>query len=277
MRSGGEGERGACLPNVQVFLDRLWWRSVWPGRVLEWRGPDDHDRHWRQGEKSASLRLRLSIVDLLPLGTWSPAARDADDAVADLEQRVGHRLPADLRELHQRCRDVSLFDGRYEFLAPAAMESIGQLQCGDDTDDWAPRTWLAVIDMHDGNYIAVDLVPNADGSNSWLDCDHEVIGEARVVAVSLEELIVRALACAERPYWLERGYQPYRTLTYENPPSHWRRVDGRWYASLGDEVGPERCAQAGCERRHIVHSVMCRVHHYEMVKRRGCPFEGSER
>jgi SMI1 / KNR4 family (SUKH-1) len=218
----------------------------------------------------------LSIVDLLPTGAWSPAAPDADDAIAALEQRVGHRLPADLRELHRRCRDVSLFERRYEFLRPEAMGSIGQLQCGDDTDDCAPRTWLGVIDMHDGNYVAVDLVPNADGSNSWLDCDHEAVGEAAVIAASLEQLVQRALACPQGLYWLERGCEPYRTLKYENPPSYWRRVDGGWYASLGDEVGPEKCADAGCPRRHIVHSVMCRAHHYEMVRHRPCPFEDGD-
>jgi hypothetical protein len=215
----------------------------------------------------------LSIVDILPHGTWSPAAPDAEERIAALEARIGHPLPADLRELHLHCRDVSLLERRYKFLAPEAMRSIAELQTGDASDDWAPRTWLAVIDLWDGNYVGVDLIPSAEGSHSWLDCDHEDVGRAAVIATSLAEIIREALSHPSGLYWLEPEYRPYGKLRYENPPSFWRKLHGEWYAALGDEGGPERCMSAGCDRLHIAHSVMCRRHHYRMIYNRPSPFD----
>jgi hypothetical protein len=47
--------------------------------------------------------------------------------------------------------------------------------------------------------------------------------------------------------------------------------DRAFWASLGDEGGPELCTTDGCPRRHISLSVKCRAHHFEMVKRRAPP------
>jgi SMI1 / KNR4 family (SUKH-1) len=214
----------------------------------------------------------MSILDVLPPGSWSPASHGADEAVAALEQRVGRRLPADLAELHRRCCKISLQEDRYRFLEPAEMNPIGEVQTGDVTEDLAPRSWLAVIDLGDGNYVAVDLVPNVDGSYNWLDCFHETIGEAAVIATSLVEFVRQALAHPDGLYWLAQGHAPYRTLTYENPTSYWRKADGKYFAELGDECGPGRCANESCGRLRILHSVMCRKHHYEMVRGRPSPF-----
>jgi hypothetical protein len=101
---------------------------------------------------------------------------------------------------------------------------------------------------------------------------HENLGEAAVIATSLEELVRRALSCPDGLYWLEPAFRPYRRLKYENPPRFWRRSHGEWYATLGEERGPERCAADDCGRLRIAHSVMCRKHHYEMVHRRRSPF-----
>ncbi len=198
---------------------------------------------------------------------------DADEHIAALEQRVGHPLPTDLIELHRLSTNISLAGGRYAFLAPKAMQPIAELQVGDVGDDWAPRTWLAVVDLNDANYVGVDLISNADGSYNWLDCDHENVGRAAVIATSLEEFVREALSHRTGLYWLEPGHRPYRQLKYENPPSFWRQLHRDWYASLGDEVGPGRCASTDCARLRVTHSVMCRKHHYEMVHQRRSPFD----
>jgi len=215
----------------------------------------------------------MNVVDILPRGTWSPARPDAAERIDVLERRVGHALPSDLRELHLRCRNVVLGDDRYVFLEPERMQSIGQLQAGDSTDDHCPRTWLAIVDLHDGNYVGVDLIANADGTHNWLDCDHEDLGRATVIATSLEELVREALSWPDGLFWLQADHKPYRRIEYENPPSYWRRLHGEWYATLGEERGPELCTATGCARLHIVQSVKCRRHHYEMVHHRPSPFD----
>ncbi len=182
----------------------------------------------------------MSILDRLPPGTWSPPSADAEARVATLEQRLGHALPPDLAALHHCAQGVFLGGDRYRFLPPEAMRPIAELQAGDATEDMAPRTWLAVVDLSDGNYVGVDLVPDRNGSHDWLDCDHETLGEAAVIATSLAEFVRRALGAAGRHFWLARGHEPYRRLRYENPPSYWRRLHAVGIA----HQSPEGCGDA---------------------------------
>ncbi len=213
----------------------------------------------------------MSILDELPPGTWSPPSADAAAKIASLEERLGRPLPPDLAAPHRCAQGISLADSRHRFLAPDAMRPIAELQAGDGTEDLAPRTWLAVVDLSDGKYVGVDLVPNPDGTHDWLECDHETLGEAAVIATSLDDFVRRALAHARGLFWLAPGHEPYRRLRYENPPSYWRRLHAKWYATLGPEAGSP-CTSEGCPRLRVAHSVKCRRHHYEMVHRRPSPF-----
>jgi hypothetical protein len=49
-------------------------------------------------------------------------------------------------------------------------------------------------------------------------------------------------------------------------------VDRKFYDSLGSERSDVACAAAGCTRGAITLSVLCKVHHFEQIKRRPCPF-----
>ena len=42
---------------------------------------------------------------------------------------------------------------------------------------------------------------------------------------------------------------------------------------LGEEIGPELCRTVGCRHNRIAHSVFCRRHHFEAIKRRTYPPE----
>ena len=50
------------------------------------------------------------------------------------------------------------------------------------------------------------------------------------------------------------------------------RMDRDFYDSLGEERSDARCHGPGCARGAIVHSVLCRPHHFESVKKRPSPF-----
>jgi hypothetical protein len=55
----------------------------------------------------------------------------------------------------------------------------------------------------------------------------------------------------------------------------WRRQlpdDRRFYDSLGPEASSRKCKRDECERGVVSLSVFCRVHHYESVQGRTCPF-----
>jgi hypothetical protein len=119
----------------------------------------------------------------------------------------------------------------------------------------------------------VDLIANAEGTHNWLDCDHEDLGRASIIATSLEDLVREALSCPHGLFWLQADHKPYPRIEYENPPSYWRRLHGDWYATLGDETGPEPCTTPRCAHLRIAQSVKCRRHHYEMVHNRPSPFD----
>ena len=50
------------------------------------------------------------------------------------------------------------------------------------------------------------------------------------------------------------------------------REDQEFYEQLGDGVEEDVCQQEGCGDKRIRYSVMCRKHHFEMVRRRECLF-----
>jgi hypothetical protein len=57
-------------------------------------------------------------------------------------------------------------------------------------------------------------------------------------------------------------------------PLEWRaHVDRKFFESLGAERTAESCGRTGCRRGRISHSSLCRVHHFESVRGRTCPFD----
>jgi hypothetical protein len=51
--------------------------------------------------------------------------------------------------------------------------------------------------------------------------------------------------------------------------------DRQFYSKLGVEVGPDLCTRTDCSRQRIVGSVMCRRHHFEMIKGRPYLYEDT--
>ena len=51
-----------------------------------------------------------------------------------------------------------------------------------------------------------------------------------------------------------------------------QQEDQEFYEQLGSEDGIEECRKEDCARKRIKYSVMCRKHHFEMVRRRECVF-----
>jgi len=51
------------------------------------------------------------------------------------------------------------------------------------------------------------------------------------------------------------------------------KLDRDFYHLLGKERPDVRCRRDGCTRGALVHSVLCRPHHFESVKNRPSPFD----
>ena len=75
-------------------------------------------------------------------------------------------------------------------------------------------------------------------------------------------------------YYVRFDAFPDRLGAPDPPPAHEiiHRLDRQFYDSLGAERSSIKCRRDGCDRGAIEHSVLCRVHHFEQVKRKTCPF-----
>jgi hypothetical protein len=59
------------------------------------------------------------------------------------------------------------------------------------------------------------------------------------------------------------------------PPSReaiQRELDRKFYDALGPEDAGSRCKSPGCMRGQLRLSAFCRIHHFEMIHHRRCPF-----
>jgi len=64
----------------------------------------------------------------------------------------------------------------------------------------------------------------------------------------------------------EPGYKP-------PPKEEWQRnIDSEFYELLGEEQKETNCKSDVCQKGTVKGSVFCKVHHFEMIHKRPCPF-----
>jgi hypothetical protein len=81
------------------------------------------------------------------------------------------------------------------------------------------------------------------------------------------------LAEVERCPW-QAGNGYVMTPERDEQLREWQlRQDREFYEVLGRERPSIPCRTEGCTRGAIQFSVLCRVHHFESVKKRPCPFQ----
>jgi hypothetical protein len=169
--------------------------------------------------------LKTLFSEIEKLHVWEPCTYP--NAFADLENRIGHCLPDDLRLFYETYETVKLFaaddyNANYRFVPVSQIHRTRQDIYGIDTDEWGPSTWLTVCDVQDGNYVAIDVLSIDGDACNYIDCFHEVFavpGHSKIVARSFTELLRRALKGGGNHYWLLDGFVGYgdgRPLTPEN-------------------------------------------------------------
>lgn len=98
------------------------------------------------------------------------------------------------------------------------------------------------------------------------DC---VAWAARQEAAPTDELLLYAFCY----YWRFDAFPPFAWAPDPPPPNeakHFLALD--FYQQLGPERKDVPCKHAGCLHGAIRNSVLCRAHHYEMVRKEPCPF-----
>lgn len=96
-----------------------------------------------------------------------------------------------------------------------------------------------------------------------------VIGARQLVDAPSDELLLEAFV-----YYLRfDAFLPYAGAPDPPPVEEIQlAADREFYASLGDERPAVRCRAPRCQRGAVELSVFCRVHHFEMIRKKACPF-----
>lgn len=213
----------------------------------------------------------MSIARAIAMLEQHGIERETNDIAASLQQiasRANCSIGDEFVALYGSVRGGWLFNGDFRLLPIEEVDNVGELQGGEYGRLSTPSSWVAFMDAMDGNYIAIDLL-----TKKILDCDHDELGKARVIAHSLSDFFAQFFLAAPESYWLNAGFSALETSVYPPSPELNRFVFKSFWDALGDEAGPEACSSPGCGRRRIAYSVKCRKHHYEMVHLHSCPFE----
>lgn len=102
-----------------------------------------------------------------------------------------------------------------------------------------------------------DMKVNLEHETKWIECKVEKnqflgYGGPKMLAEILQTFLKWAQTEQE---WLAKPL-----------PQTLEEQDKEFFQELGREIGPELCKHPNCSRKHIMYSVMCKVHHFEMVK-----------
>lgn len=76
---------------------------------------------------------------------------------------------------------------------------------GEDDDKWGPASVYALCDVHDGNYVLVDVSRQENGRYPLFDGDHEEWPDpayCKQVASSFSEFLEQVLRTRRSLYWI---------------------------------------------------------------------------
>ena len=154
--------------------------------------------------------------------------------------------------------------------------SIDEMQIAlaelDVQDEEHPDTWLThesgwTLACHENGLVRWDNLDEGD------ECWH-------LESVSRSEMLNLWIKLSEGKIddiktlnWIPgNGYRP-PTAEQLQEISQWVLEGDRLFFDALVRQSDIQCQAPGCSRKAIVRSVMCRVHHFEMIRNKPCPFD----
>jgi hypothetical protein len=142
-------------------------------------------------------------------------------------------------------------------------------ECGLKIETLDNPGWSVRIDLDETNLEGKQFqrIEKHQSEESWIECwveENKFRGFADPARLAEILHIFISWAKSQNEEWLK----PPPPLSEEE---HQKLEDDNFWNSLGQEIGPEICQHEECARKRIQYSVMCRRHHFEMVKRRPLP------
>lgn len=126
----------------------------------------------------------------------------------------GLELPADVVRFYERAGGMVLRkDGRCgsraRIVTPQEFDRIDSTIVGEMFAAGPFKYWYAIVDVEDGNYLAIDI--GHDHSGKCLDCFHETFadpGYVKVVALSFTDLLMRIINHQDdSAFWLQDEFE----------------------------------------------------------------------
>jgi Immunity protein 53 len=151
-------------------------------------------------------------------------------------------------------------DGDWEHTYGVVIETL-------DNPGWKVKIDLRDTILEDAPFPAI-ISGNSEEHEFWIDCrvDAKQFHGAGDTS-RLEEIISHFIRWAkDRPDW----------LAVPDDSSVAQRNDCELWEHLGKNLGEEGCRVEGCGHWRTRHSVFGRVHHWEKVFGRPCPFTDSK-
>lgn len=139
-----------------------------------------------------------------------PSPPVTPEQLENFEQRVGWRMDSDLRAFYLHCNGAKLFeqpDSPYRLLPLDKVIRARVAMRGEDVDEWGPKTWYVLGELHDSDRILVDVgrmqnsrYPIIDGWNEGFP-DPE---DCKQIASSFSEFLEAALRSGGHKFWLRQ-------------------------------------------------------------------------
>jgi len=133
------------------------------------------------------------------------------------------------------------------------------------------------VSDHDGNTLEFSIDGRLVFSRDGLETRHLVGTSFERVLELWQFLIDERFDDLESQPWIagtRAPFTPEESARSEGESAEWlRHQDRKFYQLLGSESETELCRRDGCQRGRISHSALCRVHHFESIRERPCPFD----
>ena len=145
-----------------------------------------------------------------------------------------------------------------------------------DIEQWCATTPAIIVDVDalDVHEVDEDDEPLfAKTHNLILTLESATVESIVSFASNLDVESTDELLLESFNYYFDNdAFLPYAGFTPLAHEESQKKLDRDFYDSLGEERLDKACKKEGCERGAISGSAFCKVHHFEMIRQRTCPF-----
>jgi len=134
---------------------------------------------------------------------------------------------------------------------------------------------LAAVEVDEDNDLEEILPVDFKERGLYSTIEYQTLRDCIRWADRLSGCADDAAACEVIRYYLRFDAWPDRLGAPDPPPQEeiFARLDREYYDSLGLERPGTQCRREGCARGAVAFSAFCRIHQFENVKKKPCPFE----